>query len=306
MCSKSYLHEVDLKLHLLEHDELKYGCLECDQKYSTKAKLKNHVNRCHEGNEKKFKCNICDMAFNLKGNLRKHEITHTGEKHFFCTTCGKKFPRKAALLCHVLTHKTREFECKDCGRAFTDAKNLERHLKVHQSSKEFSCSECGLSGSRKDNLIRHVRNFHPTIEPPSKGVMVHKNLELSQQLRTQAKECTKKTVEAIAPTISDPKPEVNEKPIDNRVSVIKTIGNVKPLETGERQLPPQPTELPKKVEKKIDNFEIYRRILQPDADDGLPSDHGNEYPDFFKRRETRRETTTSFNFSKVHWKKTLH
>ena len=54
--------------------------------------------------EKRFKCDCCDQRFSTKGNLKDHLKIHTGEKPFECDFCGNKFTRKGNLDKHFKIH----------------------------------------------------------------------------------------------------------------------------------------------------------------------------------------------------------
>lgn len=48
------------------------------------------------------KCNICKKVY-TKGSLARHQIIHTGEKQFKCEDCGKAFYQKSDLERHVVS-----------------------------------------------------------------------------------------------------------------------------------------------------------------------------------------------------------
>ncbi|BEJ16607.1 hypothetical protein CspHIS471_0600080 [Cutaneotrichosporon sp. HIS471] len=50
--------------------------------------------------------------------------------------------------------------CTECGRVFTKAAHLLRHVRSHVHEKPFSCSVCGKAFGRTDALQRHERTLH--------------------------------------------------------------------------------------------------------------------------------------------------
>ncbi len=47
--------------------------------------------------------------------------------------------------------------CFTCGRSFTRADNLNRHMEGHSVEKKFKCSNCPKAFKRKADLARHER-----------------------------------------------------------------------------------------------------------------------------------------------------
>ncbi|XP_065073298.1 zinc finger protein 73-like [Ochlerotatus camptorhynchus] len=318
-CDKTYQHQRDLDLHCREHrssmalQEAK--CNRCSEQFETQQALAQHKRARHAGS-KRFKCDQCDMTFGLKGNLTKHaKIIHSKEKLFKCDHCGKAFYRNNALKFHMLNHRSRDFQCKTCQKEFVDARNLERHLKTHVTSKEFRCDICGISSSRKDNILRHARSFHPECDI-EKVVLKAEIPDQLDAIKKDAKQSNKST-----PKKTDPKPA--EAPISNRISVIQVVGKPKPLETPKPAAVPftvaagsAKTELLSKPLPKVDPLEIYRKILNPSNDDDDRDDSNNQPPSTVDPVKTTSITTSVNttianstnnssinNFTEVHWRK---
>ena len=49
--------------------------------------------------------------------------------------------------------------CTYCGRSFTSAGSVTRHVKTVHLRQRFTCYKCGTSFGRVDNLTRHCRSF---------------------------------------------------------------------------------------------------------------------------------------------------
>ena len=77
------------------HENVRYQCELCDKSYKSKAKLRDHTDRYHEGKEFQQICPLCKGAFvNLKSHIR---IVHEKKKPFGCDICNAHFSQKSKL-----------------------------------------------------------------------------------------------------------------------------------------------------------------------------------------------------------------
>ena len=75
-----------------------------------------------------------------------------------CEICGKTFTRAHNLRAHLNTHyDIRPFACCVCGRAFGRLHDQRRHEALHFASKSLACG-CGRRFTRADAMTRHLRS----------------------------------------------------------------------------------------------------------------------------------------------------
>ena len=63
--------------------------------------------------------------------------------------------RKSSLRGYTLSQSVRNKECKMCGKIFSSAANLERHMRIHTGERQFVCEICEKTFNQQPHLQRH-------------------------------------------------------------------------------------------------------------------------------------------------------
>ncbi|XP_043092045.1 gastrula zinc finger protein XlCGF8.2DB-like [Puntigrus tetrazona] len=93
-----------------------------------------------------------------KQNRQVQKSAPTGEAAFACDQCGKSFSDAKRLKRHVPIHSTEKpFTCQQCGKTFKLNKYLLTHKTVHTKERPFTCTQCGKSFSQEAHLNNHLK-----------------------------------------------------------------------------------------------------------------------------------------------------
>lgn len=115
-----------------------FDCLECGSSFKHRKAFTNHIKR--------------------HGVLNQEEVQVPIERDYACAKCDLKFPSLQTLQNHYSTHK---LKCQDCDLSFEDHKSLTKHVKdSHTPEDIFLCDICGKTFSRAYNLQRHLDRRH--------------------------------------------------------------------------------------------------------------------------------------------------
>ncbi|KAI9551693.1 hypothetical protein GHT06_022029 [Daphnia sinensis] len=126
-----------------------------DDSKDNEAELKTQKNSLRRNGT--FACLLCPYSSDWRSNLKMHaeRVHKTSIGELEC--CGISFSDKNAFRQHIAASHSRRFVCKTCGRCFTQATSLNRHVTKQSCLKKFNCNLCDYATSRKDYWDHHIQ-----------------------------------------------------------------------------------------------------------------------------------------------------
>eukprot|EP00066_Takifugu_rubripes_P018850 XP_011608116.1 PREDICTED: zinc finger protein 408 [Takifugu rubripes] len=169
-CGKAFARRPSLRIHRLLHcsrmtytQPPKIQCTLCPKLLANSGSLRNHM-KLHTG-EKPHVCQHCGKCFSQKGNLESHLRIHNGEKPFSCTECQQSFSQKPELRRHMFSHTGGGFLCSYCGKSLRDPHSLKAHERLHTGDRPHRCLVCGKGYTLATKLRRHIKSSHVMDKP---------------------------------------------------------------------------------------------------------------------------------------------
>ncbi|KAG0215834.1 hypothetical protein BGX33_000827 [Mortierella sp. NVP41] len=78
-----------------------------------------------------------------------------------CKECGKVFTRACNLQSHITTHlRQKPFSCPDCQLAFARVYDMKRHHRIHSNVRPYQCTACPEAFKRIEARERHFVAHH--------------------------------------------------------------------------------------------------------------------------------------------------
>lgn len=106
----------------------------------------------------RHQCPKCPRGFLSLENYIRHLKMH---KLFLCLECGKTFTQKKNLNRHIRGHMgIRPFQCAVCMKTFTAKSTLQDHMNIHSGDRPYKCNCCDMDFKHKSALKKHLNSVH--------------------------------------------------------------------------------------------------------------------------------------------------
>ncbi|ODM89976.1 putative zinc finger protein [Orchesella cincta] len=185
-CGQCFSGFIALSSHLLEEHKVDednlFQCSMCSSSFKHPEEFHAHVKTHQQDPVPVQICDVCGWTCNNSSRKRGRESEFRFHQHRFRQhgiLPPDKFP---VLKCDVegcpfqtvnperfknhkgvhLPQSERPYQCKECGKGFSDGSKLNVHMNIHKNanSKPFQCELCGNSFAVRNYLYIHMRLSH--------------------------------------------------------------------------------------------------------------------------------------------------
>ena len=121
-----------------------------------------HRQKMHEGVDKSVHCSICEQKLSSKSKLKRHiNDTHLKLKPFECPSCKYKATTMLILNMHIKAmHEGIKFQCTFCDYKTSFKSNVGKHEESKHSGKKFQYDFCSYSTTIRQSLSNHRKAKH--------------------------------------------------------------------------------------------------------------------------------------------------
>jgi len=157
--------------HMQTHlDVKKYQCQQCDQSFSIKYLLENHIKK-HKG-EFPCLCDICGKGFTYISHMKSHKnLVHNRFFKYQCTICNVKLKAWQNARKHILIHSDiKPYHCSFCKESFSYQSEIDNHRKKGHGGERFSIKKV-LLPIHNEMIEKAIKPIPP--EPIPQGFKLH-------------------------------------------------------------------------------------------------------------------------------------
>ena len=135
-----------------------YICEVCCKVFTSENAIRNHRERVHS--DKRFACHLCDKVLKTREAIKKHIASiHTGERNYICKHCGKAFSDASSRNSHEKYQHPpvgQEIVCKECGKQFKYPRGLRLHMVHHNQATPYDGQRKQYSNELKLEALKWV------------------------------------------------------------------------------------------------------------------------------------------------------
>ena len=171
-CGQNFKFKYTLKRHIknvhgaLESDN-SLQCDICGKISKDKEAYWNHKYKHNLKNaSQNIPCDHCDQIFSHRNLLNDH-IKRVRESMFPCTICGKIINSKTMNQHMLAIHSIKQYaryKCEFCEKEFAQKSLLKYHMNSHTGDKPFKCKYCGQGFATPGNKSTHEKSVHKGIK----------------------------------------------------------------------------------------------------------------------------------------------